>query len=37
MSEKKGLYGIWLVVLGIAILIGLYTALKIFIQGVVVR
>lgn len=33
MSEKKGLYGIWLVVLGIAILIGLYTALKIFIQG----
>ena len=33
MSEKKGLYGIWLVVLGIAILLGLYTALKLFTQG----
>ncbi len=33
MSEKKGLYGIWLVVLGIAILFGLYTTLKLFIQG----
>ncbi|MDH3880523.1 MAG: polysulfide reductase NrfD [Desulfobacteraceae bacterium] len=33
MSEKKGLYGIWLVVLGILILLGLYTALKLFIEG----
>jgi Ni/Fe-hydrogenase subunit HybB-like protein len=33
MSEKRGLYGIWLVVLGIAILFGLYTTLKLFIQG----
>ncbi len=33
MSEKKGLYSIWLVVLGMAILIGLYTTLKLFIQG----
>ena len=33
MSEKKRLYGIWLVVLGIAILFGLYTTLKLFIQG----
>ncbi len=33
MSEKKGLYSTWLVVLGIAILIGLYTALKLFIEG----
>ncbi|MBW2492123.1 MAG: polysulfide reductase NrfD [Deltaproteobacteria bacterium] len=33
MSEKKGVYGIWLVILGIAILLGLYTALKLFTQG----
>ena len=33
MSEKKGLYGTWLVVLGIAILLGLYTAIRLFAQG----
>ena len=33
MSEKKGLYGAWLVVLGIAILLGLYAAIKLFVQG----
>lgn len=33
MSEKKGLYGIWLAALGIAILIGLYTTVKLFTQG----
>ena len=33
MNEKKGLYGIWLVTLGIAILLGLFTAAKLFTQG----
>ena len=33
MSEKKGLYGTWLVVLGIAILLGLYAAIRLFVQG----
>jgi molybdopterin-containing oxidoreductase family membrane subunit len=33
MSEKKGLYGTWLVVLGIAILLGLYVAIRLFAQG----
>lgn len=33
MSEKKGLYGTWLVVLGIAILLGLYAAIRLFAQG----
>jgi molybdopterin-containing oxidoreductase family membrane subunit len=33
MSEKKGLYGIWLVALGIAILLGLYAAIRLFAQG----
>jgi Ni/Fe-hydrogenase subunit HybB-like protein len=33
MSEKKVLYGAWLAVLGIAILVGLYTALMLFIRG----
>lgn len=33
MSEKKGLYGTWLVVLGIAILLGLYAAIRILAQG----
>ncbi len=33
MNEKKGLYGIWLVTLGIAILVGLFTAVKLFTQG----
>lgn len=33
MSEKKGLYGTWLVVLGIAILLGIYTAIRLFAQG----
>ncbi len=33
MNEKKGLYSIWLVILGIAILLGLYTAVKLFTQG----
>jgi molybdopterin-containing oxidoreductase family membrane subunit len=33
MNEKKGLYGIWLAALGIAILLGLFTAVKLFTQG----
>ena len=33
MGEKKGLYGTWLVVLGIGILLGLFTSVKLFIQG----
>ncbi len=33
MSENKGLYGIWLAVLGIAIVVGLITAVKLFSQG----
>ncbi|MGD2187193.1 MAG: polysulfide reductase NrfD [Desulfobacterales bacterium] len=33
MSEKKGLYGIWLVVLGVAILLGLIAAVRLFAQG----
>jgi Ni/Fe-hydrogenase subunit HybB-like protein len=33
MSENKGLYGTWLVVLGIAILLGLYAAIRLFAQG----
>jgi molybdopterin-containing oxidoreductase family membrane subunit len=33
MSEKKGLFGTWLVVLGIAILLGLYAAIRLFAQG----
>jgi molybdopterin-containing oxidoreductase family membrane subunit len=33
MSDKKGLYGTWLVVLGIAILLGLYAAIRLFAQG----
>ena len=33
MSEKKGLYGTWLVVLAIAILLGLYAAIRLFTQG----
>ncbi len=33
MNEKKGLYGTWLAVLGIVLLIGLYTALKLFSEG----
>ena len=33
MNEKKGLYSKWLVILGIAILLGLYTAVKLFTQG----
>jgi molybdopterin-containing oxidoreductase family membrane subunit len=33
MSEKKGLYSTWLIVLGIAILLGLYAAIRLFAQG----
>jgi molybdopterin-containing oxidoreductase family membrane subunit len=33
MNEQKGLYGTWLAVLGITILIGLYAALKLFTEG----
>ncbi len=33
MSEKKGLYGIWLVALGIAIVLGLIAAIRLFAQG----
>ncbi|MBW1943220.1 MAG: polysulfide reductase NrfD [Deltaproteobacteria bacterium] len=33
MSEKKVLYGIWFAVLGIALLLGLYTALMLFVKG----
>ena len=33
MSAKKGLYGAWLAVLGIAVLIGLYTTYKLFSDG----
>jgi len=33
MSAKKGLYGTWMVVLGLAVLIGLYTTYKLFADG----
>ena len=33
MSAKKGLFSTWLTVLGVAVLIGLYTAYKLFTEG----
>jgi len=33
MSAKKGLFSTWLTVLGVAVLIGLYTAYKLFSEG----
>ncbi|MGB6012514.1 MAG: NrfD/PsrC family molybdoenzyme membrane anchor subunit [Desulfobacterales bacterium] len=33
MSAKKGLFSTWLTVLGVAVLIGLYTAYKLFAEG----
>ena len=33
MSAKKGLYGTWMAVLGLAVLIGLYTTYKLFADG----
>jgi len=33
MSEKKGLFGVWLAVLGVAIVAGLVTTVKLFSQG----
>jgi molybdopterin-containing oxidoreductase family membrane subunit len=33
MNEKKGLYRIWLALLGVVILLGLYTTLKLFMEG----
>ncbi|UCD81800.1 MAG: polysulfide reductase NrfD [Desulfobacterales bacterium] len=33
MSEKKGLFGVWLAVLGIGIVLGLITTFKLFSQG----
>jgi len=33
MSAKKGLYGTWMAVLGLAVLIGLYTTYKLFSDG----
>jgi molybdopterin-containing oxidoreductase family membrane subunit len=33
MSEKKVLYGVWFVALGIGILLGLYAALMLFVKG----
>jgi molybdopterin-containing oxidoreductase family membrane subunit len=33
MSEKKGLFGVWLVVLGLGIVAGLITTVKLFSQG----
>jgi len=33
MSERKGLYGVWIVVLGIGLLLGLYAALMLFLRG----
>ncbi len=33
MSVKKGLYGTWLAVLAVALLLGLYAAVRLFVQG----